>query len=114
MRNLSVAPSVIPDASDGHSSAPSDLTKMISDMGLAVPSLQQGNSFTATKASPNEVDQLKQQVADLESQNKKQVAEAQKHQYEMNMYKERQEKKRCPDISQYIRKDSIPCYNCSL
>ena len=106
------AAAAVPTASEGSSSLPSDIKTLLSDIGLTAPSLQQGNSFTATTpqttvdtSSSNQIAELKQQVAELQTQNRR---------YEMNMYKERQNRKRCPDISQYIRKDSIPCYNCSL
>jgi hypothetical protein len=66
------------------------------------------NPTSQSSPADAQVAQLQQQVSDLQEQNKQQ-------QSDINMYQERQRKqKRCPDISQYIRKDSIPCYNCTL
>jgi len=66
------------------------------------------NPTSQSSPADAQVAQLQQQVSDLQEQNKQQ-------QTDINMYQERQRKqKRCPDISQYIRKDSIPCYNCTL
>jgi len=131
----------VPTPSDGTASQPSDLLAILTSLGIGGTSLQQGNSFQGglqtgpsqggqekketqgsdsvipsnstnptSQSSPADaqVAQLQQQVSDLQEQNKQQ-------QTDINMYQERQRKqKRCPDISQYIRKDSIPCYNCTL
>ena len=135
--NTGVAPSgstgtPVPTPSDGTASQPSDLLAILTSLGIGGTSLQQGNSFQGgqekketqdsdsvipsnstnptSQSSPADaqVAQLQQQVSDLQEQNKQQ-------QTDINMYQERQRKqKRCPDISQYIRKDSIPCYNCTL
>jgi len=111
-----------PSPSDGTSSKPGDLLGLLSAFGIAGGSLQQGTSFntstnsttkaaTTTPAAANteQVTALQKKVDALSKKTKEQ-------QNDINVYKERyeQSRKRCPDISQYIRKDSIPCYNCTL
>jgi len=111
-----------PSPSDGTSSKPGDLLGVLSALGIAGGSLQQGNSFNAstqstTKDAPatpaaantEQVEALQKKVNELEKK-------TQEQQNDIIVYRERMEqnRKRCPDISQYIRKDSIPCYNCTL
>lgn len=111
----------VPSPSDGSTSRPSDLSTNLANI-LGLTSLQQGDSFNATTAPqsfPSQdgsriisglqdmVTTQQQQISDLKKQNTY-LSDA------SNVCPPPPPKKRCPDMSQYIRKDSIPCYNCSL
>jgi hypothetical protein len=107
-----VPPATVPSNSDGAKSLPADLTNIFAALGIGGGALQQGNSFRERESRKStdedrEVAKLKDQVLDLQEENEKQ-------QQKLEKYQALAEKKRCPDISQYIRKDSIPCYNCTL
>ena len=111
-----------PSPSDGTSSKPGDLLGLLSALGIAGGSLQQGTSFNASTNSTTKAATTTpaaantEQVTALQKKVDELSKKTQEQQNDMNVYKERyeQSRKRCPDISQYIRKDSIPCYNCTL
>lgn len=111
-----------PSPSEGTSSTPGDLLGMLSLLGIAGGSLQQGSSFNASTnssakaAAATPAAANTEQVTALQKKVDELVKKTETQQKDINVYKERyeQSRKRCPDISQYIRKDSIPCYNCTL
>lgn len=109
-------PSLVPSPSDGSTSKPSNLDTSLANI---LQSLQQGTSFNATIApKPSLETQTLTSIQDLVTKQNKQIVDLQKQNKDLSdrviVCPSPPPKKRCPDISQYIRKDSIPCYNCSL
>ena len=87
----------IPDSSSGSKSSPSGLDGDTDSK----TSLCQGTAFTNTVAPyVNKIGLYKEAMALLKLENIK--------------LQQQQPVQRCPDMSNYIRKDSIPCYNCSM
>jgi len=88
------APVAVPDASNGSQSLPQALGPPgRTDAGG--PDACNAKIAEATQPFQDTIDALQRKNAQLESKAKEPV-------------------QRCPDMKEYVRRDSIPCYNCTL
>jgi hypothetical protein len=65
-------------------------------------------------SSLDETRQLNQQAYEEEEEEEEEVQMPVKRRYRKDVNPYMEERDSCPDMSQYIKMDEIPCWNCNL